>query len=87
MGGIDAEPGVDALSEAEIVTIVAVTQRIPRSASSEPPGSWTSDMNDDEERMIFIEAACQARVVGTTAKPAFQLLDFMAVLARVRASW
>jgi hypothetical protein len=85
--GIDAEPGVDALSEAEILTIVAVTKRILALGELRTSGLVDMDMNDDEERMIFIEAASMARVFGTGKKPVFQLLDFMAVLARVRASW
>ena len=56
--GIDAEPGVDALSEAEILTIVAVTKRILALGELRTSGLVDMDMNDDEERMIFIEAAC-----------------------------
>ena len=85
--GIDAEPGVDALSEAEILTIVAVTKRILALGELRTSGLVDMDMNDDEERMIFIEAACDGACLRDGQEPAFQLLDFMAVLARVRASW
>ena len=85
--GIEAEPGEDALSDADVRTIVAVTQRLLALGELRASGLVDMDLNGDEERRIFIEAACMARVLGTKAKPAFQLLDFMAVLERVRASW
>jgi hypothetical protein len=84
--GIDAAPGEDALSDADVDTIVAVTKRLTALGELRMSGLVDIDMNDDEDRMLFIEAACLARVVGTKAKPAFQLLDFMTVLERLRAS-
>ena len=85
--GIDAAPGEDALSDEDTATIIAVSQRLIALGELRASGLVDMDMNDDDERLILIDAASQARVFGTKSKPAFQLLDFMAVLQRVRASW
>ena len=64
-----------------------MTKRILALGELRTSGLVDMDMNDDEERLIFIEAACHGACRRNEAEPAFQLLDFMAVLARVRASW
>jgi hypothetical protein len=80
--GIDAPPGVDALDEADILTIIALVSRVHALSSLLASGSIAPDAFDPES---IAAAAASARLTDADDPPVFQLLDFLACANRAAA--
>jgi hypothetical protein len=80
--GIDAPPGVDALDDADLLTIVALVSRVHALSTLLGSGSIAPDTFDPE---AIATAAATARLTDVDETPVFQLLDFLARANRATA--
>lgn len=80
--GIDAAPGVDALDEADLLTIIALISRVNALSALLASGSIAPGAFDPE---ALAAAAASARLTDAGDPPVFQLLDFLAHANRAAA--
>jgi hypothetical protein len=80
--GIDAPPGVDALDDDDLLTIMALVTRVHALSVLLASGSIAPDAFDPESIAI---AAATARLADRDGTPLFQLLDFLGRANRAKA--
>ena len=83
--GIDAEPGEDVLTDADLDVIAAVASRMSALADLAEAGHIerrSFAAGPDSRLLALVETACSATLIRKDGKPAFQLLDFLACLER-----
>lgn len=81
--GLDAEPGEDVLTEADLLVIAALASRMAALSDVLEQRHLANRMGSPDadgllSRWAVIEAACSTPLLHKDGRPQFQLLDFLA---------